>query len=443
MRSNLSARYVLAAILFLTIPINTYAGTYYVSPSGSDSNPGTQLQPLRSFYSAVKMAKPGDTFIFEDGVYVETQYPWIEQTPGLATATTPIVFKSRNKYGAVLSFQNMINEKILIRQQYVTIQDFEITQNVKGGVNDHLVYAYVGSAHISIIGNRIHNATTDCVKGTKTSFLLVKYNICYDNQNEGIDVLNSYDVTVVGNELWNIGTAAILLKGGGRDFKVFNNYIHASSPMTFGIVLGGQSCTGCTFDYSSSGYEAYNSVAYDNVVVSNPAGAISQGLTLMGAADTTLSNNVIIGANTGIVLTKAADAQYGWAWDPMVRNPVVVNNIVQNCTAQGTSFSGIQGTLTHDYNTYFNCSNASAQAHGLTSDPLFVDSLRDWHLRAGSLSAGSGAVVQPRTGYQGAVIDVSLDRSGTPRIAPWDRGVYVTGATTSLPAAPTDVRVVR
>ena len=443
MHLKLATRY-LFAILFLTIPIHTYAATYYVSPSGSDTNPGTVSSPLKTFFRAAKMARPGDTFIFENGVYPETQYPWIEQTPGLATASTPIVFKSRNAHGAILNFQNLIHEKILIRQHYVTIQGFEITQNVKGGPNDHLVFAYNGSSHISIIGNRIHKATKDCVKGFRTNYLLVKDNACYDSDNEGIDVLDSYDVTVVGNEIWNIRTAAILLKGGGRDYKVSNNYIHASTAMTFGIALGGVSCTACTYDYSSSGYEAYNSIAFNNVVVSNPAGMIEQGLTLMGAADSALINNVVVGARTAIVLTKAPVAQHGWAWDPLVRTPVVQNNIAQNCTAQATSFSGIQGTLTHDYNTYFNCSGAPSQAHGLTSDPLFVDPLRDWQLRAGSPSAGSGVTVQPRTGYQGAVIDVSRDRNGSLRSAPWDRGVYDgSGTQTTAPATPTNVRVLR
>lgn len=443
MRMTHATRYVLAAIMFFTIPAYTYAGTYYVSPSGSDSNAGTQTAPLKTFYRAAKMSKPGDTFIFEDGVYNETQYPWVETTNGVATASTPIVFKARNKHRAVLNFQNLMHEKILIRQQYVTLQDFEITQNVRGGVNDHMVFAYAGSSHISIIGNKIHNATTDCVKGNRTDYLLVKDNLCYDSQNEGIDVLNSYDVTVVGNEVWNVGRSGILLKGGGRDFKVLNNYIRASAPMVFGIVLGGQSCTGCTFDYSTSGYEAYNSVAWNNVIVSNPAGNIQQGLTLMGAADSSLINNVVIGAQQGIVLTSAPGTSYGWAWNPMVKNPFIVNNIVQNCTSRATNFSGIQGTLTHDYNTYFNCSGAPAQANGLTSDPMFVNPLSDWHLRSGSPSAGSGMTVAARRGYQGASIDVSRDRAGVQRTAPWDRGVYATGGTTTAPAAPTNLRIVR
>jgi len=443
MKMTLAVRFVLAAMLFVSVPAASFAGTYYVSPAGSDANPGTQLQPLKTFHRAAKMSRPGDTFIFEDGIYNETQYPWIEQTNGLATASSPVVFKARNKHRAVLVFQNLQHEKILIRQHHVTLQDFEITQNVRGGVNDHMVFAYNGSANVTIIGNKIHNVTTDCVKGNRTSNLLVQDNLCYDSQNEGIDVLNSYDVTVVGNEVWNVGRSGILLKGGGRDFKVFNNYVHASSPMVFGIVLGGQSCTGCTYDFSTSGYEAYNSVAYNNVIVSNPAGMIQQGLTLMGAADSAFINNIVIGAQTAIVLTAAPGTSYGWAWNPMVKNPFIVNNIAQNCTSRATSISGVQGTMTHDYNTYFNCAGAPTQAHGLTSDPMIVDPLKDWHLSAGSPSAGSGMVVAPRTGFQGAQIDVSRDGAGVQRTAPWDRGVYAGGAMTAPLAPPTNLRIVR
>src|SRR5690606_36365872 len=42
-------------------------GTYYVSPTGSDLNPGTESQPWRTMAQAAKLAQRGDTIIFEDG----------------------------------------------------------------------------------------------------------------------------------------------------------------------------------------------------------------------------------------------------------------------------------------------------------------------------------------------------------------------------------------
>jgi len=44
---------------------------YYVSASGSDSNPGSKDQPLQSFGKALGLVIPGDTVIVRGGTYYE------------------------------------------------------------------------------------------------------------------------------------------------------------------------------------------------------------------------------------------------------------------------------------------------------------------------------------------------------------------------------------
>ena len=47
--------------------------TYYVSPAGSDANPGTLGKPFKSLsYVANKKVQPGDTVIALDGIYYDT-----------------------------------------------------------------------------------------------------------------------------------------------------------------------------------------------------------------------------------------------------------------------------------------------------------------------------------------------------------------------------------
>src|SRR5260370_15672301 len=45
------------------------AATYSVSPSGSDSNPGSSSAPFRTVARGVSAAVAGDTIILQDGVY--------------------------------------------------------------------------------------------------------------------------------------------------------------------------------------------------------------------------------------------------------------------------------------------------------------------------------------------------------------------------------------
>ena len=50
---------------------NAVAATYYVSPSGSDSNPGSSAQPWRTVQKAANAAAAGDTVMVRAGTYYE------------------------------------------------------------------------------------------------------------------------------------------------------------------------------------------------------------------------------------------------------------------------------------------------------------------------------------------------------------------------------------
>src|SRR5215475_1351116 len=48
--------------------------TFYVSPTGLDSNPGTEDQPFRTIQMAADVVNPGNTVIVEDGAYTNDSY---------------------------------------------------------------------------------------------------------------------------------------------------------------------------------------------------------------------------------------------------------------------------------------------------------------------------------------------------------------------------------
>ena len=59
-------------LAFATTVSNAAAGnTYYVSLSGSDSNPGTQSQPFRTIQHAADVAQPGNRILVKAGTYYE------------------------------------------------------------------------------------------------------------------------------------------------------------------------------------------------------------------------------------------------------------------------------------------------------------------------------------------------------------------------------------
>ncbi|MGI4789571.1 MAG: Ig-like domain repeat protein [Janthinobacterium lividum] len=63
------ASYIASTSAVLTQVVNIHASPQYVSPSGSDSNPGTQAAPKLTIQAAMTTALSGDTVIIEDGTY--------------------------------------------------------------------------------------------------------------------------------------------------------------------------------------------------------------------------------------------------------------------------------------------------------------------------------------------------------------------------------------
>ncbi len=56
-------------LFVLAVPLCAVAPTYYVLPSGSDSNAGTLAAPFLTIQYAVNYTVSGDTVTLEDGTY--------------------------------------------------------------------------------------------------------------------------------------------------------------------------------------------------------------------------------------------------------------------------------------------------------------------------------------------------------------------------------------
>ncbi|MBF0197075.1 MAG: right-handed parallel beta-helix repeat-containing protein [Planctomycetes bacterium] len=97
MRNN--TKHLTLIIALCLIPFNFIeARDYYVSPNGSDHNPGTLKHPLKTFSAVTKKLKPGDTCIIREGIYSEVLRP---QSSG--EAKKPITFTNYKNEKVVLT----------------------------------------------------------------------------------------------------------------------------------------------------------------------------------------------------------------------------------------------------------------------------------------------------------------------------------------------------
>jgi len=109
MRVDRSVRSRALQILFLVLtPSAAMAATYYVSPSGSDANPGTTQLPFRTLQRGADVAIPGDTVIALDGIYTSAGNRYGDRVLQInhgGTQGNPVTFKALNKGGAILQGQ--------------------------------------------------------------------------------------------------------------------------------------------------------------------------------------------------------------------------------------------------------------------------------------------------------------------------------------------------
>ena len=282
------------------------------------------------------------------------------------TATQPITVKAQNKWQAILSSRLGCAPAIGINASYITIQDIKITEspnNSRCGSPTTNIPAAIraweqtvpningslstGNDHFTARGVYV-DASPGFALGFKTNsdYALVENSEIHNS----LEAFNSIGTIYRNNVLYGVDVfgSTITAKGGVRNIQIYNNVIHmnVSSGWNEGLVIGGTS--GAQWDYEPSrGIECYNCVAYNNVVI-NETG-ISKDLYLMAACqDCAFFNNVGIGGSIGM--------RGGGGAERTSRNPTWRNNIIICGNGSTLGSWSPSGTLTMDYNNFYNCS---------------------------------------------------------------------------------------
>jgi hypothetical protein len=398
--------------------------TYYLSPNGNDNNAGTASAPWRTIQKAANTVNAGDTVVLMDGSYQEGSIGFNRS----GTAAKPITFKAQNKWKATVASTSGCQPGFSINASYITVKDltFSVAGNACGTYTSSNVHIRAwntvnptpsnqttGSAGFHADGLKLTSglARSEGIKSNQ-DFTIIE-NVQADN---ALEIFNSKDSiirnnTVTGQDQYGV---SIFAKGGVRNAQIYNNVVRNKHNDGYGIYLGGYSCDTCFYDPSAK-IEAYNSVAYNNVVI-NDSGHLN-ALVFAGAKDSAFFNNVVIGG--GVVTMQGG---YNSGFRANTTNPTLMNNIIICNGAQAHSGS-YSGTFKVDSNNFSNCSGVPNQTNAVTGDPMLVNASSDWNLQSNSPARNRGAAASI-TGYDGKAIDVSHDKNGAVRSAPWDLGIY-------------------
>lgn len=402
----------------------------YVSPSGNDSNPGSEALPWRTLQKAANSVDAGDIVTVRAGDYVGFDL----RRDG--TSSAPITFKADAGVNIVQRNAVTADGINLEGADYITIDGFTVNSMPRAGIRS------VTNHHVAIRNN---HTDSNAYWGIFTGFsddLLIENNVTSRSVNQhGIYVSNSGDrPTLRGNTSWGNAAAGIHMNGdvsqGGDGIissaLVENNIIYDNGR------LGGSgiNCDG-----------VQNSQIQNNLIYNNHASGISLYRIDGGGSS---RNNVVV--NNTVV--QASDARWALNIQNASTSNVVLNNILyNNHSFRGSidiSSDSLPG-LASDYNVLMNrfttnggttvLSLSQWQAatgqdtHSLVATPaqLFVNpSANDYHLLATSpaLDAGTSQSAPTR----------DLEQNPRPSGANWDIGAYErqSGSTNRAPVAQDD-----
>jgi len=202
-------RILFAALILSCLPLR--AATYYLSPAGSDGNPGTSALPWKTLRKAAAAVRAGDTVIVRDGTYAGGV--WLE-SPG--TSAKPIVFKAAGR-AAVIEGSGAERDAICVSgydlgapwwkgaDMHVVLEGFTIRNASRAGIR-------ISCAHRVTVRKCLftRNGTWGIFTDYSNHSVLENNECSYSGEEHGIYVSNSGDFPVIrGNRVHHNAASGI------------------------------------------------------------------------------------------------------------------------------------------------------------------------------------------------------------------------------------------
>ncbi len=359
---------------------------FYISPYGSDSNPGTKEAPFSSFKKADSVVQAGGTVYVLPGKYngYTAQNTIRIATSGVKSAR--IRWIAETKWAArIVGHVNPANRLgwgIVVAGNYVDLVGFDVTSNANMGV-------WVLGTHVRVIGNHVHD-----IPGQAGCSSYGASGVEQGNYSGGY-------MEVIANVVHNVGAG-----GPGSCNKYHGIYLAAP----FDNAVNNISYRNASKGIGTWHAATHNSIS-NNTVFDNDVGI------LVGAGDSpcyrTCSADHMVVSNNIMYHNKTIGF---WQYSKAGRHNVYTNNLA---FANGVRNVLLQG----------DCRNAAVATcnsfdKAVYADPQFVDPTGnfftgDYHLKETSPALKAGGVVgAPPTDFDG--------RSRPDNSAP-DLGAYESG----------------
>lgn len=299
----------------------------YVSPNGSDGNPGTQASPKRTLAAAVGAATAGTAIMMKAGTYVEnlvirssgtaTAPIWIRSADGAGTARIARTSGGREPlrlHGA----KNWVIEGLTL-DGGMAIYPESSTLDPKSAAS---------ASNVVVRKNIIVNGWEDGVKAGQSNGLYILDNdISKTASEQGIDFVGIVDSVVARNKIHDITASStkadgINVKGGSKNVTIEDNVI--TNVLGNGISAGQSSTESLiTAEGQAQDYEAKALIVRRNKISS----VGKRDIIVMGCDGCVLEKNDLAATKkpTDVSLV-VSDGQHSPGWN--TRNTSIRDNCV-------------------------------------------------------------------------------------------------------------------
>jgi uncharacterized protein YjdB len=325
-----------AAALTVTAVTTGSGNSYYVSPTGSDSNPGTIAAPWLTIQHAASTVAAGSTVYVEAGTYVES----INVTVS-GTASAPITFVGET--GAIVSGSGLTPSTSQtqglwnigsatpagVDVSYVTIQGFTIENYTTSNANACPAGIWISGASngIQVLNNTVTNITTTS-ESNGNAFGIAAY---------GTEASAINGLVISGNTVYGLKTGnseTVNVDGNVTNFTISNNIIHDND--NIGIdAIGGEGVGPSGVDFARygeiSGNTVYNISAIDNAGEGKSLDA--DGIYCDTCAYVVIERNLVHNCDLNIEVASEHSGK-------LSQYVTVRNNVIYDANSVGISIGG-------------------------------------------------------------------------------------------------------
>lgn len=439
-------RRLLALLLVFLLgpwPALALATSYYVRTDGNDANTGTSDTAGGAWRTIAKgctaaVLAAGDVVTVGNGTYIEGAISCTKS----GSAGNPIEIKAANRHLAILSSTSGCSPGIGVSASYIRIKQLRFTVDIDNPAcgspgNSGNTNARCWDTQTPHIGGPATTGTVGCelidnlMDDHAERAIGLKINqddaIVDGNQVASIDAVdvsnliirnNLVETCVPGSTCEATQNWCIVVKAGSRNARIYKNRcrINGANEVSGGILVGGGSGAPSVWDTADQ-IDCYNCVAWSNEIIC-VTGFCPNALGFMDARNSYLIGNTVINGGLSSYLS-----------NQQTDSPTILNNIFDGggLGACRPNWS-VTGTVTSDYNDWYNCTSPPTETHSITTNPTFVNRPTDLHLQAGSPAIDAGLAITTINAYpSGTQSCCDVDYAGTSWVTTREIGAYTYG----------------